>query len=286
MTRAFDPAMKSLATKNLRTAFLLNKANQLPFCKKNILEGKILFWSWVYSDLIQRFVCNIKSPKRALDVNEKCKEYLIKNGLANEKFVEFFFAFHAPLTKAFLKILEHELSNGHTLEKKIELIGNELVELLNIARIELEGMRISCTTFGCTPMCPHFQQTGHSECEKYGIDNVFTLLINPEYYLETNLFEDILSTLSMIKNPEEIIMVVDYRNMCDRQTEYDWDDNGAWERYLHCKQYVKEIYFYRYSPCVNFGSHYEELQPRMIPSKELRKRLCDDWIKERKLTYF
>lgn len=286
MNNPFDSSVQSLTNKSLRTAYLLSKAQRLPFCKRNILEAKILFWSWVYSDLTQRFICGVKNPSRTIDVNEKCKQYLLENKLANEKFVDFFFSFHAPLTSAFLKVLEKELSNGHPLAKKIELIGNELNELLNIARIELEGMRISCTSFGCLPMCPHFKETGISECEIYGIDNVFTLLINPEYYLEPNLFDDILKSLEAIKNPDEIIMIVDYRNMCARQTKYSWEDEGAWERYQQCKKHVKEIYFYKYSPCVNFGRYQNQLTRVMIPSKELRKKVCNAWIEKRELTYF
>lgn len=286
MNDTFTPAMESIAIKSLRTAFLLKKAQKLPYCKRNILEAKILFWSWVYSDLTQRFVLGVKNPSRELNANERCKKYLVENGLANEKFAEFFFAFHAPLTAAFLKILDHELSNGHTIEKKILLIGNEIVELLNIARIELEGMRMSCTAFGCTPMCPYFKETGHSECEKYGIDNVFSLFINPEYYLEKGLFDNILNSLNMIKTKDDIIMVVDYRNMCDRQKEYSWDSNGAWERYQKCKEHVKEVYFYHYAPCVSFGSHYDDLKPFLIPTKIARKEVCEKWSKERKLIYF
>jgi len=286
MSDVFDISLKTLATKNLRTSFLLNRAQYLPYCKRNILEAQILFWSWVYSDLTQRFICGVKDPSREINVDEKCKQYLLKHKLANNKFIEFFFAFHAPLATAFLTILNRELSNGHPLPKKIELIGNELIELLNIARIELEGMRISCTSFGCAPMCPHFKKTGISDCETYGIDNVFTLLINPEYYLEPGLFDNILKSLTMIKDPESIIMIVDYRNMCDRQTRFSWEAEGAWERYQQCKKHVKEIYFYHYAPCVDFGIYYEKLKKVMIPSKELRKQVCDIWIDKRELIYF
>ena len=81
-------------------------------------------------------------------------------------------------------------------------------------------------------------------------------------------------------------MIVDYRNMCDRQIRYSLEEEGAWERYLKCKKHVKEIYFYKYSPCVDFGKYWDQLKSKMIPSKEERKRLCDGWIKDKSLIYF
>ncbi len=286
MSDVFNSTIKSLSEKNLRSAFLINKSQDLPFCKRNILEAKIVFWDWIYSELVQRILLKVENPIRAIDINNKCKQYLLENRLANPKFLEFFFAFHQPLTSAFLMVLQHELGNGHPIEEKIRLIGHELTELLNVARIELEGMRISCETFGCTPMCPAFKGGGKSECETYGMDEVFTLLINPEYYLQEGLFDDILKSLSMIKESDRIIMIVDYRNLCSRESCYNWDSEGAYQRYLHCKKYVKEIYFYKYETCVDFGNHAKELKKFCIPNKVAHKKLCSMWKKDRQLIYF
>ena len=286
MTEVFNEIIKSLNYKELKTVYLLNKAKDLPYCKRNIIEAKILFWSFVYNELTQRILLGIKNPHRKLNINEECKQFLLENNLANPKVLEFFFNMHEALTCAFLDSLEKELSNGHKLEEKMKLIEEELLELLNIALIELEGLSVDCKAFGCSPICPKFQETGISECEARGVDNVVTIYINPEYFRNEKIVPGILSSIEKLKNSKDIILIVDYRNICSRMAEYNWDGVGAWERYLTCKNHVKEIYFYKAESCVDFGSRYNDLKHLIIPDKASKDKLIKSWKNKKELIYF
>ena len=285
MTEVFDNIIKSLNYKQLKSSFLINQAAELPYCKRNILRAKILFWDFIYSELAQRLILNVKGAHRSLNINNKCSEYLINNKLANPKVVDFFFAMHEPLTRAFLQVIQKELDNGHSLERKIEIIEEELLELLNIALIELNGLDVDCTAFGCTPICPRFQETGVSDCAARGVNNIVTVFVNPEYFLSDDILPGILASIKKLKNAKDIILLIDYRNMCLRMQTYDWESNGAYERYLICKQYVREIYFYKTNPCVSFGKYKDELNKYILKSEKDKKELIKNW-RQGKLIYF
>ncbi len=285
MTKVFNEIIKSLNNKELKTIYLLSKAKDLPYCKRNILEAKILFWSFVYNELVQRILLNIENPHRNLNINKECKRFLLENNLANQKVLEFFFNMHEALTLAFLEFLEKELTNGHPIEKKVQIIEEELLELLNIAYIELEGLSVDCTAFGCSPICPKFNGSGISECKEKGIDNVVTIYINPEYFRNEKIVPSILSSIKKLKHSKDIILIVDYRNICNRMKHYNWNDTGAWDRYLLCKESVREIYFYKVFPCVDFGDNYDKLKKYIIPDKDSKELLIKKW-KNKELIYF
>ncbi len=282
----FDQVIESFGNKNLKVIYLLSRANKMPYCKRNILKAKILFWSFIYSELTQRLILDIKKPERHLNINNECKDFLLKNNLANEKITNLFFAFHEPLTAAFLRFLEQELSNGHDFECKMRLIESELLELLQIAANELDGMSLDCTSFGCEPVCPMYKKSGISECEFQGVDHIFTLFVTPEYYLEQDLFDKLVDNLELLKDVRETIMIVNYRLMCDRFIKYNWDQEGAWARYTKLKSYVKEIYFYNFDNCVNFGKHTKEIKHLMIPNIDAKKELVKHWREDKELIYF
>ena len=285
MTEVFNEIIKSLNYKELKTVYLLSKAKDLAYCKRNILEAKILFWSFIYNELVQRILLNIENPHRNLNINKECKRFLLENNLANSKVLEFFFNMHEALTLAFLEFLEKELTNGHPIEKKVQIIEEELLELLNIAYIELEGLDIDCTAFGCSPICPKFKESGISECSTKGVNSIVTIYINPEYFRNSNIVPGIISSLKNLKKSKDIILIIDYRNICNRMDSYKWDEYGAWERYNACKEFVKEIYFYKVFPCVDFGSKYNELKKFIIPDKESKELLIKKW-KNKELIYF
>jgi len=285
MTDKFNQIITSLNYKQLKTSFLLSQANELAYCKKNILQTKILFWDFVYSDLIQRLILEVKKPHRELNVNEECKKYILDHHLANPKVTESFFAMHEPLTRAMLKVINKELSNGHTLERKVQIIEEELLELLNIALIELQGLDVDCTAFGCNPICPRYKTTGVSDCAARGVNNIITLYINPEYFLSDDILPSILENIGKLKNSKDVVLIADYRNMCKRLSKYNWEANGSFQRYLNCKSKLKEVYFYKTDPCVDFGKYRPQLEKYIIKNAEDKKKLIRNW-KKGKLIYF
>lgn len=79
MMSNFDQVIETFGTKNLKVIQLLNRASKLPYCKRNILKAKILFWSFIYSELTQRLVLGVEGCNRELNINERCKQFILDN---------------------------------------------------------------------------------------------------------------------------------------------------------------------------------------------------------------
>ena len=270
--------------RNTRFTYLIDQANRLPYCKRNILLTKLFQWDAVLEGLISRILQGIKGYDKDINVNNQCKRQLIENNLAQEDFVDFFFKMHEPLTCAFLKMIARETANGLPLPQKIKLIVTELTELLNISMIELEGMDISCKLFGADPLCPQFKECGIEDCQD--VSNVYTLVMCQEYFLEDGLFDKIVSSVGNKVKSEEVILIVDYRNMRDTMTSYDWEASGGAERFSNSISLVKAIYFYHTVGFVDFGDHLEKISPYIIPNKEELERLKESWKDNKELIYF
>lgn len=271
--------------RNTRMLCITDKANKLPYCKRNIMNTMILLWDWVFTEFVERVILGLEHADRHLNANKKCKKFLLDNQLSHPEFTEFFFAFHEPLTAAFLRVLEYETSNGHSIDKKLKIVATELTELLNLARIELDGMRVDCSLLGSAPICPKHKQYGERECEE--IDNILTVMITPDYYLEPDLFNQIMSASKFLKNGKKFLIVVDYKNFDTRKNPpYEWAKNGGPSRYKHCMDVVTQVYFYNWQDQVDFGDWDIALKPFKIPNKVGLKQLSNSWIKEKRLIYF
>ena len=270
--------------RNTRFNFLIDQANKLPYCKRNIMLMKLFFWDITLDDLISSILNNIKGNKRKVDANQKCLDYLLENNLAQKEFTEFFFRMHSPLTRAFLNMIAQETANGLSIPRKIRLIVIELTELLNIALIELEGIDLECKMFVAKPLCIKFNVCGIPECQN--VSNVYTVVICKEYFLEPGLFDEIIEAVGDSIVKEGVIMVVDYTNMRKTMHSYDWGKTGGLNRFEISKDKVKALYFYNTEGFVDFGKFKEKFAPYIIPDKKGLKLLKDTWRTKKELTYF
>ena len=281
--RVLEGMTSAQITRNLNNSALIERARKLPYCKRNIMLTKIIFWDRVFSEVISSLISHIKNPKREWDVNARCLSYIVSNNLANPFFAEFFFNFHQPLTDAFLRKLKKELGNGMAYDEKFNYLAVELYELLNIALIELEGMEISCESFGGGPICPAYGACGRADCENS--PNIFFLMMNEEYRIEENLFEKILdvafSYLKRAKN--KIIIVVDYKNI--NQQNYVFGAKAR-QRYDKSLEVVEAVYFYNWNRGLTFQNEFTGLEKFKIPDKKGLKRLVDSWSTQQKLVYY
>ena len=267
---------------NLNNVALIDKSKNLQYCKRNILLSKIIFWDQVFKSIATALLTGKKLEM--FDANQISQDFLMSNNnLACDKFVDFFFNFHQPITNAYLRKIERELSNGMPFDKKFQYLADEIGNLLNLSYVELEGLDISCASFGVEPSCPQYKATGESECSDPS--NVFFVMMNNEYKMEQGLFEKILSiAMNYLKEAkEEIIMIVDYRNM--EQTDYCFGKSGR-ARYEYCMQYVKQIYFYHWKGGLRFGKEFNGLEKFLIPDKTALKELIKLWKNEKKLLTF
>ena len=280
--------------RNTRLTYLIDQANRLNFCKRNIMLSKIFFWDLVLDDLISGLLRKVPN-KRSHNANETCIDFLRENSLSHPDFLEFFITLHEPLTLAFLKIIKREISNGLPISEKILLLVTELTELLNIAFIELEGMDINCDLFKSDPVCiknlnhcdllsEKWEKKCLKECSD--VSNVYTLIMCKEYFIETNLFDNIIKKVSDILFKNDIIFVIDYYNMKKYMDNYNWEKTGGWERYKKSAHKMKGLYFYNTENFVDFGSKYEEIKSFIIPDKAGYDLVKKNWREKRELTYF
>ena len=269
--------------RNLNNTYLIERANKLPYCKRNILLTMIIYWDKVYAEIVDLLVREIEEPHRKWNVNLDCLEYLKTRNLSNPIFADFFFNFHEPLTIAFLKKVERELSNGMPYIKKFDFIAREMSELLNIASIELEGLNISCETFGGEPLCPSFISSEISDCDD--VDNIFFVMMTEEYQIETGLFEEILDVaigyLSL--SVEKIIMIVDYKNM--KSNDYEFGPNAR-ARYEKCMKVVEQVYFYHCEGHAKFAKENCDLCKFIIPNKKGLDSVVSSWKDNQELIVF
>ena len=259
--------------RNLNNTCLIEKASRLPYCKKNILLAKIVFWDKVYAEIIDTLLRGIKQPNKCWNVNKDCLEYIKEKDLSNHLFAEFFFNFHEPLTLAFLRKLLRELGNGMPYLDKFHFVAKEMTELLNIAWIELDGLDISCESFGGEPMCPSFKTCGRPDC--IDVNNIFFVMMNEEYAMEEGLFERILEValeyLSRAK--EKIIMIVDYRNL--HSSKYIFGPKAR-KRYEMCMKVAEQVYFY-HTKNISFASSNNDLAKFIIPDKKGLDNVISTW---------
>ena len=267
---------------SLNITYLTERARKLPYCKKNILLTKIIFWNKIYNDIIKLLLDDYKSNRRNLDANPECLKYIIDNHLANKTFAEFFFNFHEPLTHAFLHRLDIELTNGLPYDEKFKLIASEISELLNLARIELEALDISCETFGGEPMCPSYKKCGVNDC--IDASNIFFIMLNEEYLIEPDLFDKIVNKiLAYLKvSKEDLLLIVDYRNI--ERNDYVFAEEGR-KRYDKILPYVAGIYFY-HTDKVTFAHCNKDLVKYIIPDKDSLKQLKESWRNNKQLITF
>ena len=267
---------------SLKTVYLTERARQLPYCKKNILLTKIIFWTKIYNDIIKILLIDYQANRRNLNINIECLNYIINNHLANKYFAEFFFNFHEPLTQAFLKRLDKQLQNGLPYDQKFMLIATEIIELLNLARIELEGLDISCETFGGNPMCPAHTQCGVPDCAD--VSNIFFILLNEEYLMEPDLFDKIINQiLAYLKiAKDDLLLIVDYRNI--HRNDYIFAEKGR-ERYNRIINHVAGIYFY-HADRVTFAHCNEDLTKYIIPDAKSLQKVKDIWKTKKQLITF
>jgi len=267
--------------RNLNNTYLIEKATKMPYCKRNILLTKIALWDKVYADIIDLLIRGGESH-RAWNINRDCLNYIKDKNLSNASFAEFFFNFHEPLTLAFLRRLLRELNNGMPYIEKFHFVAKEMTELLNIARIELDGLNISCESFGGEPMCPSYDACGVPDCTD--VDNVFFVMMNEEYAMEEGLFERILEiALEYLKRAKnKVIMIVDYKNMLKSSYEFG---RKARARYDLCNAVVEQIYFYN-TETILFASKNSDLVPYIIPDKKGLNNVINTWREKKELVTF
>ncbi len=269
--------------RNLNNTYLIERANKLPYCKRNILLTMLVFWDTVYTDIVSTLVNNVKDSKRHWNVNSKCLDYIKQHRLANKFFTDFFFNFHEPLTLAFLRRLDRELGNGMPYIKKFDYVAKEMSELLNLACIELDGLSISCETFGGEPLCPSYLSCGINDC--VDVDNVFFLMMNDEYKMEPGLFEDILDVaMSYLRlATDRVIMIVDYRNI--HGDDYIFSVKAR-ARYEKCMNVVEQVYFYHCVKNVSFARENSDLCKFIIPDKKSLNNVISNWKDKQELVMF
>lgn len=273
----------SMVTRNLNCTAIIDKAQRLEYCKRNILLAKLAFWDKVYTDIIDVLIRQDYPSKREWNANAECLKYIKNNELSNPFFAEFFFNFHEPLTLAFLRRLKKQLSNGMPLEKKFQFVASEITELLNIAYIELQGMDISCESFGGDPICPRYLACGKKDCDNPS--NVFFVMMNEEYKMELGLFENILAVAMryLANTKEKVIMIIDYKNMI--QTDYVFGPKAR-ARYDYCLNVVEAIYFYNWKGGLTFGKEFKGLEPYLIPGKKGLNKVLKSWREGKELVTF
>jgi hypothetical protein len=93
--------LSAQVSRNLNNTALIQKANNLPYCKKNILLTLLMFWDKVFTDITDILIHKRKDSKRCWNVNDECSKYILKHNLANETFTNFFFKYHKALTDSF-----------------------------------------------------------------------------------------------------------------------------------------------------------------------------------------
>ncbi len=260
--------------RNLNNTYLIGQAHKLPYCKRNILLTMIIFWDNIYTEIIELLMKKDLESSKVWNVKSCCLKYLTEHNLSNPFFAEFFFNFHQPLTLAFIRRIKRELNNGLPYIDKFKLVAEELTELLNIAYIELDGLDISCESFGGVPLCPSYLDHGKNDCVE--ANGVFFVLMNEEYIMEKGLFEKILDVaLSYLKKAnDKVLMVVDYKNM--HGTNYIFGPNAR-NRYEKCMEVVEQVYFYNCDGIISFASENNDLVKFAIPDKKSLKSLIKTW---------
>ena len=281
--RILEGMTSAQITRNLNNSALIERARKLPYCKRNIMLTKIIFWDRVFSEVISALIGRVQNPQRKWDINDKCLEYIVENKLSNPFFAEFFFNFHQPLTDAFLRKLRKQLANGMPFDKKFNYLATELYELLNIGLIELEGMDISCESFGGGPICPTFEACRRQDCEHS--PNIFFLMMNEEYRIEEGLFDKILQVAwdYLRKATNKIIIVVDYKNI--NQNKYVFGPKAR-QRYDKSLEVVEAVYFYNWNNGITFQDDFTGLERFLIPNRKSLQTLIDSWREHRRLVYF
>jgi len=279
-SKVLTAATSAQLTRNLGNTCLIHKANKLPYCKRNIMLAMITFWDKVYADIIDLLIRRSTNSNRKWNVDEDCLSYIKEKGLASFTFAEFFFNFHSPLSTAFIKHLKRELNNGMPYLEKFNFLARELNELLNLASIELEGLSISCETFGGEPICPTSKLYGVKDCAD--TDNIFFVMMNPEYHLEQGLFEEILGIALDYLNraKDKVIMIVDFKNLNGTNNYFG---PKARVKYNKCLDVVEQVYFYHCDGHMTFAPENEDLKRFVIPDKTTLDKVVAAWKNEQKL---
>jgi len=267
-----------------RTIHLIDRAAKLPYCKRHILQTKILFWQKAILQLCERVVYGNTTDRRSIDMNDACRKFLLDNNLVHPDFVNFFFTLHEPLSNAFLKHIREVMDSGYSPERKVKYIIIELTELLNISRIELSGMDLSCDIFNKEPVCVNFNTCKIRECKKPS--NVFTLVMCAEYFMEPGLFDKIIENVGAQYDLKDIVVVIDYQNMRSQMTKYNWANSGGKHRRETCMAFVKEMYYYNWEGFVLFGKYQKELAPVLLKNKKDYQVLKETWRDKKELVYF
>ena len=277
--RLLGTILDAQITRNLNNTALIQKANRMPFCKKNIMLAKLFFWDKVFAEIMELLVLEKHDPNHIWNVNDKCLAYLKDNNLSNPYFADFFFNFHEPLTTSFIKKLQKQLNNGMPLLAKFNYLVTEMSELLNISQIELEGMKLSCQAFGGEPICPSYQRCGVQEC--HDPENIFFVMLSQDYLVDPEIFNEVLKITheAFKRSSIPVIMIIDYRNI--NPNDYVFDVNAK-TRYDKCLEFCEAVYLYKWANKDNFKG----IEQFLIPDRKGLELVRGNWHKKKELTYF
>jgi len=232
--------------------YIFNKyVSSLNNCKKNIYLAIQHFWDIeINKFLISNSAINFPF--------EECFNFIVNNKYANSNFTTFFFAFYKPTAKAFINKI-NSLTRTY-LDSFITAIFCIYGDMLNLLAIELEGLDISCEVVGNNHICNDFKCKDTS--------NIVTLLITPEYFLERDLFNNLIDAFKLLTNKKKVVLIVDYRNL---HIPYSWEREKAYIRYEKSKKYFCDIYFYRFGDNISFDGYVEE--SKLIHNEQEYKKI-------------
>lgn len=270
------------ATRNLNTTALIQKAQRLPYCKRNILLALLLFWDKVYTDVTDILVNKKKESRREWNVNNQCLEYLQNMQAGHPRIIEFFFTYHAALTNVFVDKVRKELKNGKAYHLKFQYLADELSELMNLAYLALTGLRFDCVTLGGTPVCIDAKQQWFSDC---GVtDDMFVVLITEEHLRCPQLLQETVDAIypyfQSLKKP--MIAILDYRNV--GSSNYVFGEKAR-KRYEQVRQVFKAVYLYNINQAMRL-SRVDGIEQYIIPDKNGLRLVKKNWQDSRKVTLF
>ncbi len=269
--------------RNLNSTALIQKAQCMPFCKRNIILAQVTFWDKVFADITDTLINGHVDSKREWDVNQQCLEYLKKQDLVHPQFADFYFNYHKPHALSFLRKLKKQLNNGMPYHKKFEYLAVELTELLNISQIALKGLQVSCSLFDNKPKCSEQNKCQTPECVSPA--NIIFVMMTNEYMIEKGVFEEILSIsfkyLSQAR--EEFIIVLDYKNL--DQSDYIFGEHAR-NRHNTCSKVAKAVYLYNWKKGMEFSNYFEGLEPYLIPDKNGLQKVIATWKEKKEVITF
>ena len=264
---------------------MITRVHSLSRCKRRIFELKMIYWEQQIKKILLNILDSNTNKIKLKCPDEKIKDYIIKNQLVQQNLSHFFFDFHKQFSKSYVEFINNLLLDDSISDKeKMQKVVEELLEILNITIIELQGLNISCCVFSeSEEECIKFNNSTCIDCsgcyDCKDSDGVIMLRVIPEYFQFDNVFDKLIESFTRIKQKDKVILIVSYKLMCNRLHYYNWEEMGAYERYKKVQPYFKKIYFYQYQSCVDFGQFEEQFEKngQLIKNKQELLEMIDNW---------